>query len=95
MLMAIAQSPRLSNKTHGSDLPPSWYTIYRLTALDDDDWKQLEARPGWSWDPREDGLKLGGWVAMRRGEYQKGKLDHDQIRDLEARPGWVWKVEQK
>jgi hypothetical protein len=33
MLMAIAANPVLSNTNHGSDLPPSWRTLYELTKL--------------------------------------------------------------
>lgn len=40
-LMAIAQDSRLSNGTHASHLPPSWYTLYELTKLPDE---QFEAK---------------------------------------------------
>jgi hypothetical protein len=33
-LMAIAANPVLSNSTHGSNLPPSWRTLYELTKVD-------------------------------------------------------------
>jgi hypothetical protein len=32
-LMAIAQHPDLSNRSHGNDLPASWTTLYALTPL--------------------------------------------------------------
>jgi hypothetical protein len=35
MLMAIADNPVLSDSNHGSDLPPSWRTLYELAKLDD------------------------------------------------------------
>jgi len=34
-LMEIARNRILSDPTHGSDLPPSWRTLYELTKLDD------------------------------------------------------------
>jgi len=37
--MAISNDPRLSNRTHGSDLPNSWRTLYELTKLTDDQFK--------------------------------------------------------
>jgi hypothetical protein len=36
MLMAIAANPVLSDANHGSDLPPSWRTLYELTRVPDD-----------------------------------------------------------
>ena len=35
-LMAITADPRIADRTHGSDLPPSMRTLYELTRLDDD-----------------------------------------------------------
>lgn len=35
-LMSISHDRRLTNATHASVLPPSWYTLYELTKLDDD-----------------------------------------------------------
>lgn len=35
MCKKAADDDRLSNRTHGSDLPPSWRTLYELTKLDD------------------------------------------------------------
>lgn len=35
-LMAIAEDRRIADRTHGSDLPASWRTLYELTRLDDD-----------------------------------------------------------
>lgn len=40
-LMTVARDPRISERTHGSVLPPSWRTLYELTKLPDD---QFEAR---------------------------------------------------
>jgi hypothetical protein len=34
MLMAIAANPVLSDRNHGSVLPPSWRTLYELSRLD-------------------------------------------------------------
>jgi hypothetical protein len=36
MLMAVAGSPRITNRNHGSVLPASWRTLYELTKLSDD-----------------------------------------------------------
>lgn len=36
MLMSIAGHKVLSNPKHASDLPQSWYTLYELTKLDDE-----------------------------------------------------------
>jgi hypothetical protein len=33
--MEIARQPLLTNRTHASDLPPSWMTLYELTKLPD------------------------------------------------------------
>jgi hypothetical protein len=33
MLMQIARHPDISNRYHGSDLPPSWRTLYVLSQL--------------------------------------------------------------
>jgi hypothetical protein len=35
--MKVASDPRLSNKNHGSLLPPSWRTLYELTKLSDEE----------------------------------------------------------
>lgn len=35
-LMIIARDDRLVNPAHAQYLPPSWYTLYELTKLDDD-----------------------------------------------------------
>lgn len=35
-LMSVASDERIVNRTHGSDLPPSWRTLYALTRLDDE-----------------------------------------------------------
>src|SRR5262249_47977571 len=35
MLMKIAADKRLRNAKHASLLPPSWYSLYRLTTLSD------------------------------------------------------------
>lgn len=35
MLMSIADDPRLTDRNHGSVLPPSWRTLYELTKLPD------------------------------------------------------------
>ena len=32
-LMAIAKHPVISNRSHGSDLPPAWTTLYELTMV--------------------------------------------------------------
>jgi hypothetical protein len=40
-LMKIARHPVLSHPTHLSNLPPSWGTLHRLTALPDRELKQL------------------------------------------------------
>ena len=39
--MQIAGDTRLSNPKHASDLPPSWYTQYELTKLDDDQFNAM------------------------------------------------------
>jgi Protein of unknown function (DUF3102) len=36
MLMAISRHPVLSNPNRGSDLPPSWRTLYELSRFDDE-----------------------------------------------------------
>lgn len=36
MLMTVADDEQVSNAAHASLLPPSWYTLYELTNLDDD-----------------------------------------------------------
>ena len=33
-LMKVAGNEQLANPTHGSDLPPSWHTLYELSKLD-------------------------------------------------------------
>jgi hypothetical protein len=33
MLMTVAKHPIISNRNHGSVLPPSWRTLYELTKL--------------------------------------------------------------
>ena len=40
----------------------------------------------------EDNFKLGQWVSVRRGDYNKGKLLVERIKELEALPGWTWDV---
>ncbi len=35
MLMTVSRDQRLSDRNHGSVLPPSWRTLYELTKLDD------------------------------------------------------------
>lgn len=35
-LMAVARDERLANRAHAHVLPPSWFTLYELTKLDDD-----------------------------------------------------------
>jgi len=40
---------------------------------------------------REDGFKLGSWVASRRSDYSRGRLDAERIRLLEAVRGWTWR----
>ena len=35
-LMAIAGGPRIADRSRGSNLPPSWRTLYELTRLDHD-----------------------------------------------------------
>ena len=35
MLMIVARDERLTNRKQANDLPPSWYTLYELTKLDD------------------------------------------------------------
>jgi superfamily II DNA or RNA helicase len=37
-----------------------------------------------------DGYKLGQWVTLQRGGYNKGTLEADRKRRLEAVPGWTW-----
>ncbi|WP_176921738.1 DEAD/DEAH box helicase [Micromonospora sp. WMMB235] len=39
------------------------------------------------------GVRLGGWVSTRRGEYRKGLLSAHRVTQLEQLPGWVWEVE--
>jgi hypothetical protein len=41
MLMAIAADKRLRNPKHASLLPSSWYTLYRLTPLSDEDFAAM------------------------------------------------------
>ena len=36
MLMAVGNSPCITNRKHASVLPPSWMTLYELTKLSDD-----------------------------------------------------------
>lgn len=38
-LMSIASNPQLTDRTHVSDLPSSWSTLYELTRLDDATWE--------------------------------------------------------
>jgi hypothetical protein len=33
-MMAVASHPVISNRNHGSDLPPSWRTLYELTKVE-------------------------------------------------------------
>jgi hypothetical protein len=39
MLMRIAADKRLTNPKHASLLPPSWYVLYRLSTLSDEDFE--------------------------------------------------------
>ena len=43
-LVTIANDPRLSNATHVSHLPQSWYTLYELTKVPDLDSRPLSLR---------------------------------------------------
>lgn len=40
-LMKIVRDKRLSNTEHARYLPPSWYTLYELTKLDDGQWQYI------------------------------------------------------
>lgn len=44
MLMKVAASPQLSDPKHASLLPPSWYSLYQLTQLDEKAFKQAMAK---------------------------------------------------
>lgn len=42
MLMAVANDARIAKANHGSDLPASWRTLYELTKLNEDQWKNAK-----------------------------------------------------
>lgn len=42
MLMKVAEDRRLENAKHASDLPASWYTLYKLSTLDDEEFDAVE-----------------------------------------------------
>jgi len=48
--MKIARDERISNAAHVQHLPPNWGTLYELTKLEDDEFKEKVA---WKPEPFE------------------------------------------
>ncbi len=57
--------------------------------------RRFAAREGHSLVPqshREDGFRLGAWVARCRKAHRAGRMSRDRGRALAALPGWCWEV---
>jgi len=68
-LVEIAKQPLLQNPTHGSDLPPSWRTLYELAKLPDLS-ERLEA------DPITPGLEraaVAKWRKIAKAQTDQGR----------------------